>query len=223
MSASSISPLNVSSAVDEITRRIEAAILSGEIPLGSPLNEKQLSDSLGVSRGPLREALRSLEGRKLVERTPNVGPRVVAISKKDIEEIYQLREVLEGAACRIATQTMPLVARKELLDIARTAVARIRAKAKSYSFDGDLGFHQKLLEGTGNQRLVELINGDLFYLLRVFRLRSHTLPVRPLQAWEEHRHIAEAMVAGNAAGAEERMRLHIRNAAREAVRSGKWN
>src|SRR5262245_29951548 len=99
-----ISPLAVSSAVDEIMRRIEGAILSGEISLGASLNEKSLSKSLGVSRSPLREALRSLEGRRLVERVPNVGARVVNISQQDIREIYQLREVLEGAACRIATE-----------------------------------------------------------------------------------------------------------------------
>jgi DNA-binding GntR family transcriptional regulator len=211
------SPVAAHSAVAEVTRRLEAAILSGELPLGSPLNEKQLSDSLGVSRGPLREALRGLEGRRLVERVPNVGARVVRLAEKDIREIYQLREVLEGAACRIATGAMPLAQRKALLESARAAVERIGSKANAYTFDGDLGFHSKVLKATGNQRLLDILNGDLFYLLRVFRLRSHTLPQRPLRAWQEHLAIAEAMVAGDGAQAEELMRLHVRNAAQQAI------
>jgi DNA-binding GntR family transcriptional regulator len=211
------SPVAAHSAVAEVTRRLEAAILSGELPLGSALNEKQLSDSLGVSRGPLREALRGLEGRRLVERVPNVGARVVRLAEKDIREIYQLREVLEGAACRIATHAMPLAQRKALLESARTAVERIGSKANAYTFDGDLGFHSKVLKATGNQRLLDILNGDLFYLLRVFRLRSHTLPQRPLRAWQEHLAIAEAMVAGDGAQAEELMRLHVRNAAQQAI------
>jgi DNA-binding GntR family transcriptional regulator len=211
------SPVAAHSAVAEVTRRLEAAILSGELPLGSALNEKQLSDSLGVSRGPLREALRGLEGRRLVERVPNVGARVVRLAEKDIREIYQLREVLEGAACRIATAAMPLAQRKALLESARTAVERIGSKANAYTFDGDLGFHSKVLKATGNQRLLDILNGDLFYLLRVFRLRSHTLPQRPLRAWQEHLAIAEAMVAGDGAQAEELMRLHVRNAAQQAI------
>jgi len=211
------SPVAAHSAVAEVTRRIEAAILSGELPLGSALNEKQLSDSLGVSRGPLREALRGLEGRRLVERVPNVGARVVRLSEKDIREIYQLREMLEGAACRIATGAMPLAQRKALLESARDAVERIGSKANAYTFDGDLGFHSRVPKATGNQRLLDILNGDLFYLLRVFRLRSHTLPQRPLRAWQEHLAIAEAMVAGDGAQAEELMRLHVRNAAQQAI------
>jgi DNA-binding GntR family transcriptional regulator len=211
------SPVAAHSAVAEVTRRLEAAILSGELPLGAALNEKQLSDSLGVSRGPLREALRGLEGRRLVERVPNVGARVVRLSEKDIREIYQLREMLEGAACRIATGAMPLAQRKALRESAREAVERIGSKANAYTFDGDLGFHSKVLKATGNQRLLDILNGDLFYLLRVFRRRSHTLPQRPLRAWQEHLAIAEAMVAGDGAQAEELMRLHVRNAAQQAI------
>ncbi len=211
------SPVAVSSAVAAVTRRIEAAILSGELPLGSPLNEKQLSDSFGVSRGPLREALRGLEGRRLVERVPNVGARVVQFAEKDLREIYQLREVLEGAACRIATGSMPIQQRRALLASAQDAVAKIGGKANAYSFDGDLVFHSRVLKATGNQRLLDMLNGDLFYLLRVFRLRSHTLPRRPLQAWEEHLAVAAAMVAGDGARAEELMRIHVRNAAEQAI------
>lgn len=216
------SPLTVNSAVDEITRRLEGAILSGEIALGAALNEKLLSESLGVSRGPLREALRSLEGRRLVERIPNVGARVVRLSERDIREIYQLREVLEGAACRIATEAMPPAARQELLEFTRSTVARYKAKARSYNFDVDLDFHQRVLQGAGNRRLMDLMNGDLFYLLRVLRKRSHTLPHRPLEALEEHCRIAEAMAAGDADRADMLMREHIRHAAREAIEAGGW-
>jgi len=212
-----LTPLTPNSAVDEITRRLEAAILSGELPLGSSLNEKVLSESLGVSRGPLREALRGLEGRKLVERIPNIGPRVVSLTIQDLREIYDLREILEGAACRIATEQMDDAALEELLEFTKRSQARTRAKASSYSFDGDLDFHQRILRGARNQRLVALMNGNLFYLLRIFRVRSHTLPERPLQAMAEHRKIAEAMAVRDADRAGALMRQHIREARKEAM------
>lgn len=212
-----LTPLTPNSAVDEITRRLEAAILSGEIPLGSALNEKLLSESLHVSRGPLREALRGLEGRKLVERIPNIGPRVVSLSAQDVREIYDLREILEGAACRIATAQMDDAALDELVEFTKRSETRTRAKASSYSFDGDLDFHQRILRGARNQRLVSLMNGNLFYLLRIFRVRSHTLPERPLQAMAEHRKIADAMAAGDADRADALMRQHIRQARDEAM------
>ena len=95
------------SLVDVVAERIEAAIFSGQIEPGSRLSEQGLALSLGVSRGPLREAIRRLEGRKLLERTPNIGVRVAQVSLKDLNEILQMREALEGLACSLAAVHMP--------------------------------------------------------------------------------------------------------------------
>ncbi len=214
-----LTPVTPSSAVDEITRRLEAAILSGELPLGSALNEKALSESLRVSRGPLREALRGLEGRRLVERIPNIGPRVVSLSVQDLSEIYDLREILEGSACRMAAERSTDSELEDLAEFTRRERARTRAKATNYSFDSDLDFHQRILICARNQRLVSLMNGNLFYLLRIFRVRSHTVPERPLRAMDEHKRIVDAILARDAGKADALMREHIREARKEAIAS----
>jgi DNA-binding GntR family transcriptional regulator len=94
------------SLVDAVTERIEAAIISGALEPGSRLSEQALAASLGVSRGPLREAIRRLEGRKLLQRTPNIGVRVAALSLKDLNEVLQVREALEGMAAALAASNM---------------------------------------------------------------------------------------------------------------------
>ena len=107
------------SLVDVVAERIEAAIISGQLEPGSRLSEQALATSLGVSRGPLREAIRRLEGRKLLERTPNIGVRVAQLSLKDLNEILQVREALECLACSLAARNMPdaeIAALKKLLD-----------------------------------------------------------------------------------------------------------
>src|SRR5205807_2308676 len=100
------SKVSAQSLVDVLVERIEAAIVGGDLQPGSKLSEQGLAASLGVSRGPLREAIRRLEGRKLLERTPNIGVRVAALSLKDLNEILQIREALEGMACALAAQNM---------------------------------------------------------------------------------------------------------------------
>jgi DNA-binding GntR family transcriptional regulator len=96
------SKVSAQSLVDVLVERIEAAIVGGDLQPGSRLSEQGLAVSLGVSRGPLREAIRRLEGRKLLERTPNIGVRVARLSLKDLHEVLQIREALEGMACGLA-------------------------------------------------------------------------------------------------------------------------
>ena len=89
------SKVQAQSLVDIVAERIEAAIISGQLEPGAKLSEQGLAASLGVSRGPLREAIRRLEGRKLLERTPNIGVRVARLSLKDLHQILEVREALE--------------------------------------------------------------------------------------------------------------------------------
>src|SRR5258708_4487961 len=96
-------PLAAESLSDKVFERLMEAIEKGELPFGSRIREASLARELGISRGPLREALRRLEGRKLVKHTPNLGVRVCDLSKSDIIEVFEMREALEGTACRLAT------------------------------------------------------------------------------------------------------------------------
>ena len=93
---------------DQIFYKIQSAIICGELAAGSKISEPELARVYGISRGPLREAIHRLEGQKLVERTAHVGARVVSLSHQQLHELYQIRENLEGLACRLAATPMPL-------------------------------------------------------------------------------------------------------------------
>ena len=89
---------------DRVFGQIQDAIVKGELKSGVKMSEAELTARYGVSRGPLREALRRLEARKLLTRIPHVGVRVVALTIEDVLQMYQVREVLEGMAARLAAQ-----------------------------------------------------------------------------------------------------------------------
>src|SRR5690349_14050541 len=92
--------LEASSA--KLLESLGARIISGEMPPGTKLTEASLARQLGVSRAPLREALLKLEERQLIERVPFSGMRVAVLSPNTIFELFEIREVLEGLACRKA-------------------------------------------------------------------------------------------------------------------------
>ena len=87
---------------DKVFAQIQRAIVEGAIPPGSKISEPELARTYGISRGPLREAIRRLEGCKLVEIKPNVGAKVVSLNISQAIEIYEIRESLEGLASRLA-------------------------------------------------------------------------------------------------------------------------
>ncbi len=91
---------------DQVVERLQDDIVLGVLPPGTKLGEAELAARYGVSRGPLREAIRRLESRKLLERIPHVGTRVATLKLEDLIEIYRVREALEGMAARQAAENM---------------------------------------------------------------------------------------------------------------------
>ena len=91
---------------EQVFRRIQAAIVKGEIAPGSKISEPELARTYGISRGPLREAIHRLEGQRLLVRVPHIGARVVSLSHAELIELYEIRESLEGMACRLAAERM---------------------------------------------------------------------------------------------------------------------
>ncbi len=208
--------VQVQSLVDVVAERLEAAIISGTLEPGSRLSEQALATSLGVSRGPLREAIRRLEGRKLLERTPNIGVRVAALSLRDLKEILEVREALEGMACGLAAHNMTDedVAALEGLIRDHGRQQSVREGKGYYQESKDFDFHFRIVSGAGNQRLSQMLLGDLYYLLRVYRYKSSTKPGRANEALAEHQAIVAALKARDAPAAERAMRAHLRNARR---------
>ena len=95
-------PKRLRTSADRVFEALQDAIVRGELPPGARVGETDLAERFGTSRGPLREALRRLESRRLVERTPHVGVRIAALDHGDLIELYYLREALEGMAARLA-------------------------------------------------------------------------------------------------------------------------
>lgn len=204
------------SLVDAVAERIEEAIISGQLEPGAKISEQGLAASLGVSRGPLREAIRRLEGRKLLERTPNVGVRVKQLSLKDLNEILQVREALEGLACSLAATNMPdtaIAALKKMLD-SHGKQKSVQENSGYYDETKNLDFHFSIVDGSGNERLKQMLAGDLHYLLRVYRHRADPKPGRAAQVLEEHRAIVAALQARDPEAADRAMREHLRHARR---------
>lgn len=207
-------PLQAQSLVELIAQRLEASIVSGELAPGEKLSEQGLAAALGVSRGPLREAIRRLEGRKLIERTPNIGARVAELSDRDLFDILMVREALEGMACRHAATLMTdaeIAALRALLE-AHGRQESVRAGTGYYQEGKDFDFHFRIAKASGNARLAQMLCGDLYDLLRVYRYKSSTMGGRAQAAYQEHREIVEALEARDPDAAEASMRRHIRNA-----------
>lgn len=202
------------SLVDVVTERIEAAIISGELAPGERIFEQVLAVEMGISRGPLREAIRRLEGRRLLERRANIGVRVTELSPQRLDELLTVREALEGMACRMAATNITSDEVDELSEMieAHAKNEDVSAGEGYYQQSGDFDFHFRIAKYSENESLISMITGDLYDLLRVYRYKSSTMGGRASEALTEHRNIIKALSERDPDAAEAAMREHIRNA-----------
>jgi DNA-binding GntR family transcriptional regulator len=206
--------LDTRTLTDQAFEALEGLIVKGKLPPGARLNELEISRTLGISRGPLREALQRLEGRRLVKRVPHVGVTVMAFSDADVMEMFEIRESLEGLACRMAAERMPdeeLEALQHLLDAHRRS-AELKAGLGYYQRAGDYDIHFAILGGSGNRQLIELLTEKFYHPLRVFRYLSSTKDHRATDAFDDHQRIIDAMKRRDGTAAEQEMRAHIARA-----------
>ncbi len=185
---------------DQVFTRLQDDIVLGVLKPGTKLGEAELAARYGVSRGPLREAIRRLESRKLLERIPHVGTRVASLELADLIEIYRVREALEGMAARLAAEQMTaaeVAGLWELLD---------------FQHAGDLDFHYRIIQGSHNRTLIDLLIGEIYHRVRMYRYQFSMTANRPRKALTEHRRIAEAIEARDGEMAELLMRRHISRA-----------
>ena len=206
--------LKTSALADTVFDQIRTAIVKGELVPGSKVNEPQLSQQYGISRGPLREAIRRLEGCKLVEITANVGAKVVSLDSKQVIEIYEIRESLEGLSCRLAAERANTEDCKNLRKLLANHEQQIQSENGRlyYQKEGDLDFHYLIVQLSGNTRLFNLLCDELYHLLRLYRVQTSSSPSRPVQAFKEHHQIVDAIESGDGELAEMLMRRHIASA-----------
>ena len=211
---------------ENVFRRIQAAIVKGEIAPGSKISEPELARTYGISRGPLREAIHRLEGQRLLVRVPHVGARVVSLSHAELIELYEIRESLEGMACRLAAERMTGEEIDELRRVLDTHErdAAFQAGVGYYQQEGDFDFHYRIIQGSGNRTLTQMLCGDLYQLVRMYRIQFSATPNRPRQAFAEHHRILDAIAERDGELAELLMRRHIaaskRNIERHMLEQG---
>jgi len=189
-------------------------IITGAIAQGQKLNEPELARIHGISRGPLREAMSRLEAMRLITRTPNVGARVITLSYEELLEIYQIRETLEGLAAKLAAQGMSVDEKSNLRLLLNSHRKHILDNQGQSYFqqEGDVDFHYCIIQGSKNQRLIDMLAGDLYQLVRMYRYQFSVSSNRPQQALKEHDQICSTIEEGDADLAEWLMKRHINNA-----------
>ncbi len=205
---------------DRVITEMRRRIISGELPSGVNLSEVALAESFGVSRTPVREALKRLQSEGLVTIRPRVGTFVTIPSRREITELFEMKELLEGAAARLLAlrgrvpELDRLEQNLEEADFAVTANDSARYAALVQEF------HDLLITGADNAKL-EAHYRTLMNQLAYPRLVTTSLsrPGRPLQSDEEHHRVLRLIVEKDGDSAERVMREHVR-ASRMALMAG---
>lgn len=183
------------SIAGEVTDRIRRAIVSGDLRLGQDLSERQLAESLGVSKTPVREALAQLRLEGLVRIYPQKGAAVFTLSASEIRDICELRQALECAALRHAMNRnpAPLLASLRAV-VSRMQTARDKGDLKAY-LAADTDFHLRFLESCGNVYLLETYNLNLG---KIAALRTHLAhkPQHTKMSFDEHVDMVDLLARG---------------------------
>lgn len=193
---------------DVVCEALRAAIQSGELPPGERLMEIPLAEELGVSRTPIREAIRKLEQEGFVVMIPRRGTYVADITLKDINQVFEIRSSLEELAASLASER---ITPDELEELERHLVS-INDYMESRDFDkivaADIAFHEVLYSASRNDRLIEIIHNLREQTFR-FRSVSMNQPGRLAKTWEEHRLLVEALADHNPQQARRIARIHM--------------
>jgi len=184
---------------------IERMIIAGELQAGDRINESTLAQLFGISRGPIREACRSLEKSSLVRVVANRGVFVREISVAQAAEIYDVRAHLFGLAGRLAAAR---VTRRDIDEL----LAMVREMESARDIDAyyplNVSFHSRLVELSGNSRLADLYK-SLSKELHLFRRKGLVQGESMASSNREHSRIIEALRDGNSQAAEREMAGHI--------------
>jgi DNA-binding GntR family transcriptional regulator len=197
---------------------IKSKIILCEMMPGSDISEEDLANELGISRTPVREAIMMLENENLVHVFPRKGSFVSQITLKDIQEIFQIREVVETQVGKMVCKTIS----EEMLMAFRARFEAIDSEGNYISyrdfFELDLEFHKFIVNSSGNQYLIEFMNKiyDKDYRIRV--LTTSKFEEERKRNRTEHLDIVDAFLSKDEERVEKCMLEHIRHARRGAIK-----
>src|SRR5579875_2157549 len=202
----------------DLLSRMRELVLSGAYEPGVALSEVRLAEHFDVSRTPIREALKQLQGEGLVEIRPKVGTFVRQVSRRALVELFELQAVLEGMAARLLAQRGPTDELRILeANVASSEEAVVRRDADTYA--GLVKeFHETLVRGADNQKLSQhyrMLMNQLAYHRFVRSTVEH--PGRLRQSVAEHQAVLELIEQKDGVGAEIAMRRHVGSAAYEVL------
>ncbi|MCB1886247.1 MAG: GntR family transcriptional regulator [Rhodocyclaceae bacterium] len=205
MNANRIAPLAL---YQEVAERLRERIFSHELPPGTWIDEQAVADQYGISRTPLREALKVLASEGLVTLKPRRGCYVTEISETDLDEIFTVLALLEGQCAATSARDASDDEIASLVAMHKTLEAAARDGNIDQFFEGNQAFHARLQEITGNRWLQHCIE-DLRKVVKLSRHHSLFSEGRLEQSLGEHRLILDAFLARDPQAAEQRMREHI--------------
>ena len=192
----------------EVAERLRQRIFCDELAPGERIDEQRLAEQYGISRTPLREALKVLASEGLVELKPRRGCYVTEISQRDLDDIFPLMAMLEGRCAGDAVRRANPADIAQLGDIHALLESAARDGRIDAFFEANQQFHEKTQEVAGNRWMLSVIQ-DLRKALKLSRLHSLSLEGRLQQSLAEHRAIMAAIKAGDAVSAERLMHDHI--------------
>lgn len=199
---------------DVVFNTLRNAILTGELSPGERLMEIKLADKLGVSRTPIREAIRKLELEGLVVNTPRKGAEVANISPEDLRDVLEVRRSLEVLAISLACEKMTDETLALLYENIEAFKHSIDAKETSNIASVDVTFHDIIYKATGNNRLLQILNN---ISEQMYRYRFEY--IKNKESWnrlvEEHMNIYEAIKNRDKDLAVKSILLHIDNQERD--------
>jgi DNA-binding GntR family transcriptional regulator len=196
-------------------RRLLAEIRSGALAPGARLRETDLADRLGISRTPVREAIRQLEADGLVTHLPRLGATIRSLDYAEVIELYEMRAVLEGTAARLAAQAASAV---ELAELAALNADLGRAPVGLQAQELNRQFHRTLLDAAKNRFLIKAMSA-LQKTLMILGPTTLADPSRAGAAVTEHAQVLAALETRDADAAERAMRAHIEAALSLRIRA----
>ena len=184
-------------------------VLSGSLPLGSQLDEQQLADQLSISRTPIREAINMLVKDELVEYRSYKGNFVRTFTEKDVQEVYQVRAVLEGLAARLAVQHLTEESLTELEAILIEIAEAVSMKDLEVMSEADRRFHKTIVQLSQNRTLEQSL-GRLDRQVRLMRFLANHDPNIVVRTSLERPQIMEALKARDGERAGQLLEEHIK-------------
>lgn len=202
---------------DVVFKTLRQAILTGELKPGERLMEIHLANKLGVSRTPIREAIRKLELEGLVIMVPRRGAQVARITEKSMSDVLEVRRALDELAVELACRRITEEEKEQLKNACLQFEKAVTTNNVREIAKADVGFHDIIFSSTGNVRLTQMVNNlaEQMYRYRYEYIKDenqHDMLVK------EHRRIFDSIMKNDTEEAKEAIRIHIENQEKAILR-----